>query len=961
MLLFKKNINNDKYYLKYYNLFNYSINKFNIINNVILYNYLYKNNTNICNNKFTFTQKEQIYSHIFLKNNIKNHLKNKYYGFTFENIILNKYNKRLIITNKPSNIYNLSLLTNNKNNNDIILYYKNTSKYIIQKIEEEQKFYYNDYYKEKYNIIYGSHNSNIYKQFLKNLKNNNEDNNILIPKIKYDLISCHIALIIGLSLTASYNMSLQLPNIISTIAMALKNIAKDGTLLLFWTIVNVNIPVIKKILSILVHGFKNVSIINNDINQNLLIGVPEYYIKCESYKDNISNEIINKLLDIAIETLDYTYEICDILDYYEDYTEKNPNHSLFYNKTEEQKYRKKTKKYSLFSKSSSYKLSSKSSKTRNSSTKSSIKSSYKSSYKSSSKSSKPITPIYYIEDINIPELDKIMKDSNLQFKVSLLMNKLETIFVGYFEMVNNLIVNSIAKDKFGDMYVKKEAILQKDITNLSKLINMFEYNKLPYNKHALKVLLNKKNEVLEHFYSLDTPINQKLIKYNDRTSKSLIKNALDNFKSYNSYKSLSSTTSSTLSIDEFNIIAEYYKRIKLAYQVKNNLLDTIGLERAPKNARYNLYDFASGLNEYLNTKYKHLPINIDNSFVKLWEILSTFELIPTDAESFKVLHLCEAPGQMIMCAKYWAEQKCKKMKPENYEWIANSLNPYNKSTKNKFGNGNVLGDDYNLIKNNYDKWLWGSDNTGDITNINNIKSIKNAIYDSSGGSNSSNGNLYSKKKVDLIISDGNMIIETDELLKQKLDLAQVISVIACSRLGSDCCVKHSIPYKNLNTNSIDSIDSVEASGMFIGYLFLYYVSFESMSLFKPNSSNPDTSEFYVICKGFKGIEKSQLESLYNFLDKFELNSSIIEKSKIPSTFLSQINNFLESMSDTNILSIEKQNLLLTCFKSLGEKEDSDKYKNINKILNCNNFLNEKSIDTMLKPKYNEWIKIFKFQ
>ena len=107
-------------------------------------------------------------------------------------------------------------------------------------------------------------------------------------------------------------------------------------LLLFWTIVNINIPIIKKILSLLSYGFKNVEIIDNDINQNLLIGVPEYYIKCSGYKDNISNDLINKLLDIAIETIEYTYDICDVLDYYDDYTEKHPNHSLFYNKIEKE-------------------------------------------------------------------------------------------------------------------------------------------------------------------------------------------------------------------------------------------------------------------------------------------------------------------------------------------------------------------------------------------------------------------------------------------------------------------------------------------------------------------------------------------------------------------------------------------------------------------------------------------------
>ena len=61
----------------------------------------------------------------------------------------------------------------------------------------------------------------------------------------------------------------------------------------------------------------------------------------------------------------------------------------------------------------------------------------------------------------------------------------------------------------------------------------------------------------------------------------------------------------------------------------------------------------------------------------------------------------------------------------NYDWMANSLNPYNYDTRNKYFSifGNIFSDNYGLIKDNYDKWLWGSDNTGDITKINNIKSI----------------------------------------------------------------------------------------------------------------------------------------------------------------------------------------------------------------------------------------------
>ena len=929
---------NDKYFIKYKFLFIYLYKNYNFINQNILYNFIILlSKKKLCNYNFKYDLFEQLYMNIILhKNNIKliiniqHYIIKKYYN--------NKNTKKLIISNVISVVKNIYNTLNNFNNIDTILFYNNknlNTKLLAYPVILDLKYNKNNINKN----IYSSFNINIYKQFLINLKNNNEENNISIPKYKYDTISCHIGYITGLSLTASYKMILEIPNIISTIAMALKNIAKNGTLLLFWTIVNINVPIIKKILTILAYGFKSVSIINNDINQNLLIGVPEYYIKCEGYKDNISNDLINKLLDISIETLEYNYPICDILDYYEDYTEKNPNHSLFYNKTDEtykKKSHKLTKKYSSQS----------SSLTR----------------KSTSHTDTNIKPIYYIEDINIPELDKIMKDSNLQFKVSVLANKLEGIFIGYFEMVNNLILNAITKDRNGNLKVKKEAMLQKDITNLTKLIAMFEHNKLPYNKHALKVLLKKKDEIIDHFYSLDTPVNQKLIHYTDRMSKMLSKSALSHFKS-------SKTIKKRYDFDNLN---DYYAKIKIAHQVKNKLLEDVNFEKylkkTPKSLQHTIDEFSSGLSDYINNKeltnnkFDKLPIKINNSFLKLWEILDTFKLISHNASKFKVLHLCEAPGQMIVCTRYWVEQNCEKLSANmnNYDWMANSLNPYNYDTRTKYSKkfGNVFSDNYGLIKDNYDKWLWGSDNTGDITNVNNIKSIMNTVKKQWLEENSGNSN-----KLDLIISDGSISLNMNSLYIQKLDLAQLITVIACSSIDGNCCVKHYIPYKNINDvgNSSDSIhNTVESSSFFIGYLYMYYSVFDSISLYKPNTSNPNNGEFYVIGKGFKGIEEEHLKNLMSILSQFTLNSCIIEKEHIPETFIKQINNFLESMSNINILAIEKQNLLLTCYKNLGEDELENKYEETNKILKCNNFLDEKKIDNMIIPKYKEWIKTFDF-
>ena len=949
----------DKYYTKYKYLFNYSSLKFNLINTYLLYNFIYTDNNKVCNYSFNNFDYNEYYNNIFVnKNKFIFYKKNKF-NIYYENYIIDKFsnnNTTLLIKNTGFIERNYTLLKQKKNIERLNIYNEDVSethKQIANSLRTKNPLIDDSIFKRQ--LDYSSRSYNIYKEFLINLKNNEKIDSI--PTQKYKLITCTYGYMNCLSLSASYKMTLQIPHLISTISMSLKLIEKNGTLLLFWSIVNINIPIIKKLLSLLSYGFKTIDIIDNDINQNLLIGVPEYYIKCSGYKDNISNELITILLDSSIKNLKYLYKSCDVLDYYEDYTIKNPNNSLFYNKNKEEfnNYNiKKTKKQSSTRKSSTRKSSTRKSSTRKSSTR---KSSTRKSAKST-KSKKPTKPIYYIEDINIPELDKIMKDKKLMFKVDSLANKLETIFVGYFEMVNNLIVNSIAKDKKGNMYVKKEAIIKKDITNLSRLITMFEHNKLPYNKHALKVLLDKKDEMVSHFYSLDNPINIKLIQYDDKTSKYLNIYALNNFVSYDYLQKP----------HDLDILNDYYNRINLSLQVKNKLLEDTNknIIQNKKYITYINYDFSINLSEYLNNKYKNSSIKINTTFLKIWEILSQFNLIPPTIEkkSLKIVYLDEFSGQIIMCVNHWLKTKCNRFKLDNYEWLANSFNPLNYKNKSKL-NTNLYNTTLHtkLIKDNYTKWLWGDDNTGNLNNIENIKSIVNSIKHKWGTNDNSNNNT----DLDLIISDGSLDFDPtiNTLNNQKIELSKVISIIASSSIGSSCCSKHFIPSKTddkLISNENDT--TIDSTNFFIGYLYLYYIMFDSLSLYKPTSSNSNNHEFYVIGKKFKGITKHELKNLYNILDYYVFNSAIIEKEKIPITFVYQIDNFLKDMSNLNILSIEKENLLLTCYKNLYNKEqegDIKTYKKYNKTLKCDNFLNKKKSETIDIPKYKEWIKIFNFE
>ena len=85
----------------------------------------------------------------------------------------------------------------------------------------------------------------------------------------------------------------------------------------------------------------------------------------------------------------------------------------------------------------------------------------------------------------------------------------------------------------------------------------------------------------------------------------------------------------------------------------------------------------------------------------------------------------------------------------------------------------------------------------------------------------------------------------------------------------------------------------------------------------------------------------------------ELNSGIIAKADIPETFIGQINRFLERMTDLNTTAIEKQNLLLTCYKE-GENPKIKKY------LKCDRFLDADNLQNIQVPRFNEWIKKYKF-
>lgn len=500
--------------------------------------------------------------------------------------------------------------------------------------------------------------------------------------------------------------------------------------------------------------------------------------------------------------------------------------------------------------------------------------------------------------------------------------------------INNIFANS--------KYSKKSKTIQKQKQKFAKHTISKHTKKT---KYTLTKNIKKYETIKNTFYYLPNTIQMHIIHYSDATTKLLERKGFDNLVLGDGYT--------------LESIENHFDRMNCVYRVQRNLLDGLGLDDLPAKVRYATEDMTRGLAKFIGKRFQaSLPhAMVSNAFIKMWECLHTLDVIPKSKISkFRVFHICEAPGQMILAARYFVEKKRRGI--IDYDWRANSLNPFNTVVRAKYGK--VFSDTYGLMKGNPKKWLWGADGTGDITSVENVRWFRDYIE-------------KEMPDLNLIIGDGGLGSGSDTLVLQRLDLAQVVMVLACSRIGGSCVIKHFTPYMPNHP------ESREATSFFVGFMYLYYLAFTEVSLFKPYSSDMTSGEFYVVGKGFKGLgsetgredEDAVLDRLLKVLERFEVNQSLFAAGDIPDTFKMQIEGFIKQMADYNVVGYEKANLVLTCYKELGHggsgmgsrkgKEDSRSREKIEKYLKCGDFLDEDRIEEILVPRYNKWVKLYEFQ
>lgn len=269
--------------------------------------------------------------------------------------------------------------------------------------------------------------------------------------------------------------------------------------------------------------------------------------------------------------------------------------------------------------------------------------------------------------------------------------------------------------------------------------------------------------------------------------------------------------------------------------------------------KFNFYSrFTSYLDQFKQyiydlKKQTGLPF-ITNAWVKCWEMLIHYKLIPENHSSdFTVFCNAEFPGAFIFAIDHYMKTKTKNKK---YKWYGNSLWPG--STKE--GGDNILGDDFGLYKKYKKRWLMNKDKNGDVTSKEMNDYIKSIL----------------EKKVDLYTSDIGINVPFErehekETLEAHLNLGQIICALNTLKEGGHMVCKTFLFFKPMTMSLLYLLSSI----------------FDEFSISKPMTSRPGNSEIYLIGKGYKrndSVTKILEDILYSWDVKY-MNEWIVPISK----------------------------------------------------------------------------------
>jgi hypothetical protein len=237
------------------------------------------------------------------------------------------------------------------------------------------------------------------------------------------------------------------------------------------------------------------------------------------------------------------------------------------------------------------------------------------------------------------------------------------------------------------------------------------------------------------------------------------------------------------------------------------------LDEPYKNLDYNkvTYLFESFNCEKEKVVKKSSNFNITNAWLKAYELIDHFKLIPSGNTDFLHFDNASFPGSFVVAAHHYASTVGKR----KYKWYASSLVSDTDLVKGH------LEDKYGLLKNYPDHWIMNKENDGDLSNPANLLDFQEKL-----------------PQVDFYSGDLGFDISQDYNAQETLHLTAHYGQLLCGLLvlkpGGDMLIKQFTFFSETNICNLAILTNF----------------FKEVYIAKPATSKTDNSEVYLVCKSF---------------------------------------------------------------------------------------------------------------
>ena len=279
--------------------------------------------------------------------------------------------------------------------------------------------------------------------------------------------------------------------------------------------------------------------------------------------------------------------------------------------------------------------------------------------------------------------------------------------------------------------------------------------------------------------------------------------------------------------NEINNVYEYNQLIYYKNHI-DSLEDPKVWDSAKKLS--NLYELI-----YLpNKKYKYDSVSkyepLSRAYFKLFEILVDFNLI-NNPTILKIGSIAEGPGGFIEATVNYRKRITKNKDTINAITLYSSNKDIPGWNKSK-----------NFLKKNPNVNVsYGKDKTGDLYNVDNIKSYASLF----------------NNDADFVTADGGFDFSYNfnkqEQLSYRILFCEIVTALSIQKIGGCFVCKFFDIYTNITQSLI----------------YLLFTFYTNVYITKPNTSRAANSEKYIICRGFTGINKNYLKKLYILVDNFK--------------------------------------------------------------------------------------------